>query len=96
LVDLIWWEAVDVFGFNALHHEEDVVKMRKYLDEGNFVILNVRNGHHWVLTYGYEGDTWYVNDSGFDKQTYNTSDIVSSVPIIVPAKLRETKVVELG
>ena len=51
--------------------------MKKNLDAGYVVILNVRNGGHWVLATGYSGDTIKVNDPGYDKSSYALSEVVN-------------------
>ena len=35
-----------------------------HFDQGQHVILNVRNGGHYVLMTSYSGDTFHVNDPG--------------------------------
>ena len=51
-----------------------------YIKQGRIVVGNVHNGGHFVLLIGYsetDGDTFAVNDSGFDTATYSYSkDIV--------------------
>ena len=48
---------------------------------GSPVIANVEGGRHFVLVVGYDraqgGDTLYVNDPGYDRQSYSyTHDVV--------------------
>jgi hypothetical protein len=50
--------------------------IKSKLDQGKVVICNVRGGGHWVLAYAYDGDTIYVNDSGFSTNYYPMSQIV--------------------
>ena len=50
-----------------------------YIKSGRVVIGNVLNGGHFVLLTGYsdDGDTFAVNDSGFNTDRYSYSkDIV--------------------
>jgi ABC-type bacteriocin/lantibiotic exporter with double-glycine peptidase domain len=47
------------------------------LDAGNVVIVNVHNGAHWVLAYGYSGDNILVNDPGYSTTSYSLSQIVN-------------------
>jgi hypothetical protein len=51
-------------------------QIKTYLDAGNVVILNVHNGGHWVLAYGYNGDNILVNDPGYNVASYALSQIV--------------------
>lgn len=44
--------------------------IKSNIDFGNIVILNVHNGHHWVLATGYSGDNFHVNDPGFQVTSY--------------------------
>lgn len=40
------------------------------------VVLNVHNGGHWVLAFGYQGDTIFVNDPGYNVGSYTLNEIV--------------------
>eukprot|EP01052_Picozoa_sp_SAG31_P010168 SAG31_NODE_548_length_14222_cov_10.926574_6_plen_73_part_00 len=51
------------------------------VDEHAAVIINVMHGEHFVLVVGYDkeidGDILYVNDPGFNRQSYSYSkDVV--------------------
>lgn len=49
------------------------------LEAGDPVIANVMSGHHFVLVVGFDedGDTLYINDPGFNRQSYSHSkDVV--------------------
>jgi hypothetical protein len=66
---------------DAMHRTNDLpyATVVDYLKAGRIVIGNVHNGGHFVLLTGYseDGDTFGVNDSGFDVDTYSyTNDIV--------------------
>ena len=51
---------------------------------GQGVIVNVRNGGHWVLVTGYAGgSTFYVNDSGFASTTYTYGEMVRDMTIAI-------------
>lgn len=57
---------------------DDVVRL---VDSHAAVIINVMHGEHFVLVVGYDkkagGDTLYVNDPGFNRQSYSYSkDVV--------------------
>ncbi len=50
-----------------------------YINKGRIVVGNVMNGGHFVLLTGYntDGDSFAVNDSGFNTTSYSyTKDIV--------------------
>jgi hypothetical protein len=67
---------------DAMHRENDLSfeTVCSYLDKGRVVIANVNNGGHFVLLTGYsveDGDTFAVNDPGYDRSTYSYStDVV--------------------
>ena len=50
--------------------------IKSNLDAGNVVICNVHNGGHWVLAYGYSGNSILVNDPGYATSSYDLSQIV--------------------
>ena len=53
--------------------------VKKTLDAGKHLIININQGKHWVLAKGYSGDTIYVNDPGYQSKTsYELSEIVNS------------------
>mmetsp|Transcript_6686 Transcript_6686/g.16768 ORF Transcript_6686/g.16768 Transcript_6686/m.16768 type:complete len:198 (+) Transcript_6686:120-713(+) len=62
-------------GRTSLSKEEIKHKVK----EGLVVIGNVMNGAHFVLITGYDtsnANVFHVNDSGFDRSTYNYDDFV--------------------
>ena len=66
---------------DAMHttNDLDYETVKGYLDSGRIIIGNVMEGHHFVLLTGYstDGDTFTVNDPGFDTLTYSyKEDIV--------------------
>lgn len=67
---------------DAFHKTNDLPydTVRSYLDKGRIVIANVNNGGHFVLLTGYseeDGDTFAVNDPGYDRSTYSyKNDVV--------------------
>jgi hypothetical protein len=67
---------------DAMHRTNDLPyeTVKSYLDKGRIVIANVHNGGHFVLLTGYsldDGDTFTVNDPGYDVTTYSYSkDVV--------------------
>lgn len=64
--DLFIWSSVDTFGLTFITNSLSPDQVIDNFNRGNIVILNVRNGEHWVLMTGYSGSTLYVNDPGFD------------------------------
>ena len=50
--------------------------MINHFHAGKVVILNVHNGGHWVLTTGISGNTFHVNDPGYNVGSYSASQVV--------------------
>ncbi|KAL4426791.1 hypothetical protein ABPG74_006588 [Tetrahymena malaccensis] len=71
---LFVWGSVSSFGF-SYQGQVSAEEGKEALDQSNVVILNVRNGGHWVLATSYDGDTFYVNDPGYDCSTYSASEV---------------------
>lgn len=67
---------------DAMHKTNDLSfeVVCSYLDKGRIVIANVNNGGHFVLLTGYsveDGDTFAVNDPGYDRNSYSyKTDVV--------------------
>ena len=66
---------------DGMHKTKDISfeTVGQYIRKGRVVISNVMNGSHFVLTIGQgsDGDTLYVHDSGFDRDSYSyTKDVV--------------------
>lgn len=63
---------------DAMHKTNDLPyeQVVSYIKAGRVVIGNVHNGGHFVLLTGYsdDGDTFAVNDSGFNTFTYSYKD----------------------
>lgn len=74
--DLFVWASINRFGvtFQGFISNQDI---KKHIDSGFIVILNVHNGGHWVLATGYNGDSITVNDPGYATASYNLSEIVN-------------------
>ena len=73
--DLFVWTSIDAFN---LKFEGKVAnsQIKSKLDAGKIVIMNVHGGRHWVLAYGYSGDSIKVNDPGYSVTSYALSEIV--------------------
>jgi len=51
-------------------------QFKSIIDNGDPVIVNVREGSHWVLVIGYQNsEIYYVNDPGFSNTFYNYSSM---------------------
>lgn len=67
---------------DAFHKTNDLPfdTIVSYIQQGRVVIGNVNNGGHFVLIVGYDevdGDTFFVNDPGYLRETYSyKNDIV--------------------
>jgi len=74
--DLFVWASINRFGvtFKGFIANNQI---KANLDSGNIVIVNVRNGGHWVLVTGISGDTITVNDAGYSVSSYNINDVVN-------------------
>ncbi|EAR82369.3 peptidase C39 family protein (macronuclear) [Tetrahymena thermophila SB210] len=74
---LFVWGSVSKLGFD-FQGKVPAVSAKEALDQGKVVILNVRDGQHWVLATSYDGDVFQVNDPGFNVSTYTTSDVTQA------------------
>lgn len=73
--DLFVWGSVNTIGM-VYRGKIPNYQIKTNLDRDNVVIINVRNGGHWVLATGYSGDTIFVNDPGYPVNAYSISQIV--------------------
>ncbi len=48
-------------------------QIKSHLDSGYVVLCLVRGGTHWVLAYGYNGDSILVLDPAFSRGSYDMS-----------------------
>jgi ABC-type bacteriocin/lantibiotic exporter with double-glycine peptidase domain len=74
--DLFVWTAINKLGLTYKGKVANA-NIKKSLDAGNIVIMNVHGGAHWVLAHGYSGDNILVNDPGYSTTSYSLSQIVS-------------------
>lgn len=72
--NLFIWASVNKLG---MKFEKKVGRnaVKAELKKGRVVIINVRNGGHWVLATGHSGDNINVNDPGYSKSSYKLSEI---------------------
>eukprot|EP01117_Protostelium_nocturnum_P016371 TRINITY_DN6473_c0_g1_i1.p1 TRINITY_DN6473_c0_g1~~TRINITY_DN6473_c0_g1_i1.p1 ORF type:complete len:171 (-),score=38.42 TRINITY_DN6473_c0_g1_i1:68-580(-) len=76
---LLVWEAVNPLGMTYKgQSKQSLNNLIKIAEDCNqAAIANVRNGGHWVLITGYAGNsTFYVNDPGYNTQTYTYSQML--------------------
>jgi hypothetical protein len=74
--DLFVWASINTFGLTFRGFISNSA-IKKNIDDGNVVIINVRNGGHWVLVTGYSGSsTLSVNDAGFSISSYDLNQVV--------------------
>lgn len=74
--NLFVWGAVSRLGFNYLGQTTDKQAIINWVCQGKVVILNVRNGGHWVLAKSYSNGVFEVNDSGFSVSSYTSAQVV--------------------
>lgn len=77
--DLYIWATIEPLGYTFEGETANTTILTQNIDQGKRVILNVRDGTHWVLAIGYNANGFfYVNDPYFDTSTYDFSDVVGS------------------
>ena len=74
--NLYVWASINKRGFTFKGFVGNS-EIKKNIDAGHVVILNVHNGGHWVLAKGYSGDNIQVNDPGYSSTSYPLSGIVN-------------------
>jgi len=82
--DLIIWDTIDSLGklqFNEMVSDMTPDQMGKYVSQCFPVIVNVRDGTHWVLVINATADPemWEVRDPAFNQQYYNISTMLNFV-----------------
>src|SRR4051812_40682830 len=84
--DELVWAAGDAFGtakFQNYFRGAGAMSqsaMQAAISAGQPIIVNVRNGGHWVLVTGYiNGATYAVNDPGFSVNSYVYTDMSNFV-----------------
>ena len=83
--DLFIWGSVNGFGTKFAGFTTDHTQTRNYFNAGKAVILNVRNGGHYVLMTGISGTDYIVNDPGFTKTSYTQDEVVKAAIYTRPA-----------
>ena len=74
--NLFVWTAVERYNIKYEGQFESTATIQKALCDKKVVILLVNGGGHWVLATGYDGNTFYVNDSGYNRGSYPASEVV--------------------
>jgi len=74
--NLFIWGSVGKFGFHYAGQTRDHNKMKSDIAAGKIVILNVNHGGHWVLAHGVSANNFLVNDPGFSRTSYASSEVV--------------------
>jgi hypothetical protein len=74
--NLFLWGSVSKFGFGYVGQFRDKNQLRNYFKQGKVLILNVRNGGHWVLCTGLGNGYFSVNDPGFNVAKYTDAQVV--------------------
>ena len=83
--DLIAWSTVGALGSMKLFSVTEtltVAHLREYIEKCYPIVVNVREGSHWVLITGYDNTNsqlYYVNDPGFSSVAYDLSGMKNFV-----------------
>lgn len=73
---------LEVFGYRYLGKIPNSM-IKKHLDSGNIVISMIaKDEFHWVLNYGYNGDTIMVNDPMKSAKSYQISEFLDNVSAV--------------
>ena len=70
------WTSVERCGIKYEGQLESTADIQKALCDKKVVILLVDGGGHWLLATGYDGNTFYVNDSSYNRGSYPARDVV--------------------
>ena len=76
--NLFVWGSVGKLGLSYVGKVSDKNAMKKYIDQGFGVILNVKNGGHWVLATGHNAAGFTINDPGATKASYTNAEVVGA------------------
>ncbi len=74
--NLFVWGAVSRFGLSYEGQTSDHNAIKRAICANKIVVLNVNGGGHWVLATGYDGSTYFVNDSGYSRSSYTQGQVV--------------------
>ncbi|KAG2378481.1 hypothetical protein C9374_008120 [Naegleria lovaniensis] len=76
--NLFVWGSVRPFGLSYSGKVSSTSSIISSVCGGSVVLLNVRNGGHWVLATGYDGSSFTVNDPGYSRSTYSPSEVTQA------------------
>ena len=76
--NLFVWGSVAKLGLSYVGKTTDKNTMKNYINQGYGVILNVKNGGHWVLATGHTTAGFTVNDPGATKTSYTNAEVVGA------------------
>ena len=74
--NLFNWASVSRFGLKYRGQFNSKEVLKDAICSNKVVILSVNNAAHWVLATAFEDDTFYVNDSGYSRESYYASKVV--------------------
>jgi hypothetical protein len=82
--NLLYWERLGNLGLSFVGKVNDPKQISAYHKQGKAVVLNVKNGGHWVLltgiSVGKNGlvEKYLVNDPGYSVTSYAKSDVLTA------------------
>ena len=76
--NLLIWSSVAKFGLTYEGQTSTLAAIKTAVKSNKIVIINVKQGGHWVLVTGYNGDIFTVMDPGYSRTTYTASEITSN------------------
>jgi len=82
---LVWgaanaWGTIKLQNYYSGYGSLGQGSLQGMISRGQPVVVNVRSGGHWVLVTGYGGgNTYIVNDSGFNVGSYQYGDMSNFV-----------------
>ena len=75
LGNLLVWSAANRLGVVYEGQIESIAAIKDAVCKNKIVVLNVNQGGHWVLATGVEGNSFIVNDSGYNRNSYPTNEV---------------------
>ena len=72
----IIWATANRLGVTYEGQITSISAIKTAVCDNKLVVLNVKAGGHWVLATGVNGNTFFVNDPGYQGNTYNGDEVV--------------------